>query len=70
MHETGEVTAGELIAFLLLSVQAGFCLSNFKPIYSHIMQAMVASNRIFDIILQKEDIEPSLPMKVLNNDKM
>ena len=39
MHETGEVTAGELIAFLLLSVQAGFCLSNFKPIYSHIMQA-------------------------------
>lgn len=70
MHETGQVTAGELIVFLLLSVQAGFCLSNFKPIYSHIMQAMVASNRIFDIILQKEDIEPSLPMKVLNNDKM
>jgi len=70
MHEEGQVTAGELIAFLLLSVQSGFCLSNFKPIYSHIMQAMAASNRIFEIILQKEDIEPSLPMKVLNNDRM
>ena len=70
MHEEGQVTAGELIAFLLLSVQAGFCLSNFKPIYSHIMQAMAAFNRIFEIILQKEDIELLLPMKVLNNDKM
>jgi len=34
------------------------------------MQALEASKRIFEIILMDENIEPSLPNKVMSNDRM
>lgn len=69
-HEAGDITAGEFIAFLLLSIQTGFCLSNFKPIYSQIALAIESSSRIFNIIQEDEKIEPSIPMYVMEKDRV
>jgi ABC-type multidrug transport system fused ATPase/permease subunit len=55
----GELTSGVLTSFVLYSLTIGFSMGSLSGLFSQFMQAIGASERIFQII----DRQPSIPLR-------
>ena len=67
----GELLAGDLIAFLMLTIFVAGSISTFVGLYSHFQEALGASKRIFDLLDEGSDLpmrdEPIVLNKVRGN---
>lgn len=64
---SGELLAGDLIAFLMLTIFVAGSISTFVGLYSHFQEALGASKRIFDLLDEGSDLPESEHPVVLDN---
>ena len=64
---TGELLAGDLIAFLMLTIFVAGSISTFVGLYSYFQEALGASKRIFDLLDEGSDLPVSEHPVVLDS---
>ncbi|NND01651.1 MAG: ATP-binding cassette domain-containing protein [Acidimicrobiia bacterium] len=67
----GELTAGELVSFLIYTLTVAGAIGTFTGLYSQLQEALGASLRIFELLDERSDLEepatPSEPAEVLGS---
>ncbi len=60
----GELTAGELVSFLIYTLTVAGAIGTFTGLYSQLQEALGASQRIFELLDERSDlIEPAQPAR-------
>lgn len=57
MVKTGELTMGELIRFVILTVTVGASIGTLGDLYSRLLKTMGASERLIEILGEKSEVE-------------
>ncbi len=58
----GEMSAGDLVAFLIYTLTVAGAIGTFTGLYSQLQEALGASKRIFELLDERSDlIEPEVP---------
>jgi subfamily B ATP-binding cassette protein MsbA len=58
----GELSAGDLVAFLLYTLTVAGAIGTFTGLYSQLQEALGASRRIFELLDERSDVvEPTTP---------
>lgn len=60
----GELSAGELVSFLIYTLTVAGAIGTFTGLYSQLQEALGASQRIFELLDERSDLEePNVPIE-------